>query len=240
MQYEDLPIEIRNNILLYANNTNNLLSADGDLREMYSDEYNQNILLEQTSKYIDTEVEKGKTVLNDLKHGQWDTFEDGIKLKIEIYKLGKLHGISTYFYLDAHIYKTKTYYNGISEGLLVKYYRNDNVSSKCTKVNGLIHGPVYEYYNSGSINRIMGYKNGIAEGIVINYNTRGVPVITSTMKNGLTEGTFTQYNNSGQIDYITTYCDGVEQGTRYSHDFIWTQYVNGVKDLHRTLLGYEI
>ncbi|NPA67379.1 MAG: toxin-antitoxin system YwqK family antitoxin, partial [Chlorobi bacterium] len=127
-------------------------------------------------------ISEGKYVGKD-KHGKWIYYKDGIKVKEENYKTGKLHGNQIIFYDNGQIFDKKTYEDGVQNGIWVKYYRNGNVFLKAKVVNDKMEGPMLRYYKNGKIEVKGQYKNDLKDGVWTFYDEKGEKT-TITFKNG--------------------------------------------------------
>jgi antitoxin component YwqK of YwqJK toxin-antitoxin module len=67
----------------------------------------------------------------------------------DLYKCGKLHGESKFYYITGELLAVHNYQNGLLDGPYMIYDKNVNIIMSLNYVKGLIHGEAKVFYENG-------------------------------------------------------------------------------------------
>ena len=125
---------------------------------------------------------------NEEKVQLWKYYDqNGVLIRDEKFKAGKLHGEIKAYYLDGKLLESSNYTEGKQEGENTQYYRN------------------------GKLKLVSNYANGKLEGEYILYNSAGIKTYEGKYLNDLKEGIWKYYKSDGSFDYKIDYENGIYQ-----------------------------
>lgn len=209
--FTNLPLEIKLYIIeLDPLHLIDLLLVDRSIYEYYSTEEGKNwhkrIL---QIRVIDTDKEKGTTILNSLKHGEWKYYGKGKLTKSVWYKLGLKNGLEhIYYFKNNQVKRIIPYIKNIIVGTVIIYYNNGDVESEIDYNNEIRHGKCVKYHRGNKIKSQCTYNNGELEGKCAKYYDNGNIHFLTNYKNGKIHGSYTYGTYEGLITSRTEYTFG--------------------------------
>lgn len=195
--FGDLPLEIKLYVIeLDPLHLIDLLLADKSIYEYYLTEEGKNWYKRILNIcIIDTDTEKGITILNGLKHGEWKYYVEDKLIKSTWYKLGLKDGLEYIYYRTYdQVMIIKPYIKDVIIGTIKTYYDNGNLET--------------EVDYDGNLETEIDYNGEIKHGKCVVYNSDGSISSRCTYNNGKLEGKYEKYYNNGDIQIQAYYEDG--------------------------------
>ena len=171
--FGDLPLEIKLYVIeLDPLHLIDLLLADKSIYEYYLTEEGKNWYKRILNIcIIDTDTEKGITILNGLKHGEWKYYVEDKLIKSTWYKLGLKDGLEYIYYrTNDQVMIIKPYIKDVIIGTIKTYYDNGNLET--------------EVDYDGNLETEIDYKGEIKHGKCVVYNSDGTISSRCTYNNG--------------------------------------------------------
>lgn len=213
--FNDLPLELKlYTIELSPKDFRELIFADKNIYTYYTSDAGKNWFNRVYNiKYINTAFEKGITILNDLKHGEWRYYTNFLS-KSEMYKFGVLHGTSYTYQENGFVISEKTYVDGLLEGVVKDYFPDGVIAHTATYKNNKKNSLDILYSANGKIKMSSIYDNGTLVSSTTNVES-GYKRVEVYNKN---KTIVTIYNVDNKIKSISAYKHGKLHGIKKEYE----------------------
>ena len=108
----------------------------------------------------DGKIKKKYFLKNDILHGEYREYENGVLIYIGYYFEGKLHGPSI-FYFENKILSSSYFINGKKHGKTKKYYLSGNLYSIERYIEDNKEGKQQYFYEDGSKRSALFFESGV-------------------------------------------------------------------------------
>jgi antitoxin component YwqK of YwqJK toxin-antitoxin module len=159
-------------------------------------------------------------VVNDIKHGEFKLYREGILRCREFYVNGILHGPSQDFDANSVLRGIKYYNNGRLEGEELEYfedgeriYKRNHHSVK----NGNRMSTYIRYHPNGAVEMKEHRINGSIDGEKLEYNQNGVLINADVYMNGRKHGRCRTFYENGKLQFDHTWVKGCRTGPQIDY-----------------------
>jgi antitoxin component YwqK of YwqJK toxin-antitoxin module len=171
-----------------------------------------------TFRYYYPSTKVKAVVVHDEKTGRSSAkmyHENGILMAKGIYRNQEKDSVWDYYGPSGRQSLKETYVKGKLHGLTTVYYVPEDPNDKSQKVaktsmykNGVLDGDVIEYFETGIVKSKVKYVNGAKEGVMVTNHPNGKPMMTERYKKGVPHGWQLAHDQSGKEIGRKYYCYG--------------------------------
>jgi antitoxin component YwqK of YwqJK toxin-antitoxin module len=110
-------------------------------------------------------------VVNGIKHGLYELYVEDVRMLVQNYENGELHGLTSSFYDNGFVECVENYNHGKLDGEKITYYETTGQIQSCENYkNGKSHGKFTFYFENGHVSKEYTMVDGKIEGEIKKYN----------------------------------------------------------------------
>lgn len=128
------------------------------------------------------------------------------------------HGRHVYYYRSGELKTVIDYYEGKIHGNYVSYFKNGKVDTFCSYYQNQEHGQKLDYYRNGRLKKLVNYNMGYKSGLAVEYynDARSTITVMGNYEQSRKSSLWLYFHKNGRYDEAIEYKAGDKHGQYHS------------------------